>query len=606
MNPLPIEDYTIGWVCALPIERAAAEEMLDEEHGVPQDRSDTNVYTLGRISGHNVVIACLPAGQMGTNSAAVVASQMTSKFVSIKFGLMVGIGGGVPSAESDIRLGDVAISQPHMQHGGVVQYDFGKTGEGGKFARTGSLNAPPAILLNALSKFRSNHFRRRSNLSVHLSTIVNRLPDFATPRAESDILFETTYNHTGGPTCDSCSKDRIVERDPRKSEDIVIHYGTIASGNQVMKDGVTRDKLSSELGGVLCFEMEAAGLVNSFQCLIIRGICDYADLHKNKKWQPYAAATAAACAKELLSLIPPTIVQTSLPDKELLKLLPSAPQAAFNSCDNQHDSLCLHNTRVDVLKEIMAWANGDDERCIFWLKGMAGTGKSTIARTVARTFYDQKCLGASFFFSRGGGDVSHSGKFVTSIAVQLAEKPVFKRTICEAITEQSNIATQALRDQWNHLILQPLSKIKANSVLSSLILVIDALDECEGDNDIQLILQLLAESRALRTVRLRIFMTSRPEIPIRHGFHQISETGHQDFVLHNISPSIVDHDISMFLKYRLGIIGRERNFAADWPGEETTNRLVQNAAGLFIWAATTCRFISDGKRFAARRLSLIL
>jgi hypothetical protein len=221
-----------------------------------------------------------------------------------------------------------------MQHGGVVQYDFGKTGEGGKFTRTGFLNAPPAILLNALSKFQSNHFRRRSNLSIHMSTIVNRLPDFATPRVESNILFEITYNHTGGPTCDSCSKDRIVERDPRKSEGIVIHYGTIASGNQVMKDGVTRDKLSLELGGVLYFEMEVVGLVNSFQCLIIRGICDYADSHKNKKWQPYAVATAAACAKELLSLILPTIVQTSVPDKDLLKLLPSAPQAAFNSCDN--------------------------------------------------------------------------------------------------------------------------------------------------------------------------------------------------------------------------------------------------------------------------------
>jgi hypothetical protein len=132
---------------------------------------------------------------------------------------------------------------------------------------------------------------------------------------------------------------------------------------------------------------------------------------------------------------------------KLLKLLPSASQAAFNSYDKCHDSLCLQNTRVDVLKEIMAWADADDERCIFWLNGMAGTGKSTIARTIARTFHDQKRLGASFFFSRGGGDVSHSGKFVASIAVQLAEKSVFKRTICEAITEQSNIASQSLRDQ---------------------------------------------------------------------------------------------------------------------------------------------------------------
>ena len=600
-----IEDYTIGWVCALPIELAAAAEMLDEEHqDIPQDRNDTNKYTLGRMSEHNIVIACLPAGQMGTNSAAAVASQMMSKFVSIKFILMVGIGGGVPSKESDIRLGDVVISQPHKQYGGVVQYDSGKTGEGGKFTRTGFLNAPPPILLNALSTFRSNHLRRRSNFSVHLSIIVNRLPDFATPGTKSDILFEATYNHTGGPTCDWCSKDRIVERDLRKSDEVFIHYGTIASGNQVMKDGVTRDNLSSELGGVLCFEMEAAGLVNNFPCLVIRGICDYADSHKNKKWQPYAAATAAACAKELLLLIPSAEEHTSVPYEDLLNLLPSAAQAAFNSYEKQHDPYCLQNTRVDVLKEIMAWADGDDERCIFWLNGMAGTGKSTIARTVARTFYDQKRVGASFFFSRGGGDVNHSGRFVTSIAIQLAEKSfAFKRTICEAITEQSNIASRALCDQWNHLILQPLSKIKGNSALSSLTLVIDALDECEGDNDIRVILQLFTKAP---DIRLRVFVTSRPEIPIRLGFRAIPKILHHDLVLHNVCRATIDHDISVFFQHELGVIRQEYAFAADWPSEETIKRLVQSAAGLFIWAATACRFIRDGKRFAVRRLSLIL
>src|SRR5438045_8616030 len=122
---LRVQDYTMGWVCALPIELAAATMMLDEEHqDLPREDSDTNLYTLGRIGEHNVVIACLPAGQMGTISAAAVAIQMRTKFVSIRFGLMVGIGGGVPCAESDVRLGDVVISHPHMQYGGVVQCEF--------------------------------------------------------------------------------------------------------------------------------------------------------------------------------------------------------------------------------------------------------------------------------------------------------------------------------------------------------------------------------------------------------------------------------------------------------------------------------------------------
>jgi len=301
------EDYGVGWVCALPVELAAARVMLDEEHEpLGQNANDTNLYTLGQIGEHNVVIACLPAGQMGTNSAAAVAIQMKSTFKSIRFGLMVGIGGGVPSAEADIRLGDVVISRPHKAHGGVVQYDCGKTTPSG-IERIGTLNTPPTILLNAVSKIQANHLIGRSRLSKYISSLTD-LPVFACDNAGSDILFEASYDHMGGATCDSCSKDRVIERHLRRSQEIVVHYGTIASGNQVMRDGATRNRVSAEFGGVLCFEMEAAGLMNSFPCLVIRGICDYADSHKNKKWQAYAAGTAAAYAKELLSVIPPAEV----------------------------------------------------------------------------------------------------------------------------------------------------------------------------------------------------------------------------------------------------------------------------------------------------------
>lgn len=301
------EDYSVGWVCALPIELAAAKLMLDEEHQhLEQDRNDTNLYTLGRIAEHNVVIVCLPAGQTGTNSAAAVATKMQSAFPSVRFGLMVGIGGGVPSEEADIRLGDIVISQPHKGHGGVVQYDFGKATPSG-FRQTSFLNTPPIILLNAVSKIRANHFIGRSSLSVYLSRLVD-LPAFARDDAGIDVLFEASYDHVGGATCGSCSKERLVDRQRRESGEIVVHYGTIASGNQVMREGAIRDRVSSEFGGVLCFEMEAAGLMNSFPCLVIRGICDYADSHKNKKWQAYAAGTAAAYAKEVLSVIPATEV----------------------------------------------------------------------------------------------------------------------------------------------------------------------------------------------------------------------------------------------------------------------------------------------------------
>ena len=290
-----------------------------------------------------------------------------------------------------------------------------------------------------------------------------------------------------------------------------------------------------------------------------------------------------------------------------LSRLPYAADAPFNSYSKQHEPTCLPDTRIDLLKEIYNWADGQDERCIFWLNGLAGTGKSTIARTVARSYFEQDRLVASFFFSRGGGDVSHAGKFVTSIAVQLASSvPAFHRHICDAIAKGSDIASQSLRDQWHQLVLHPILKLDHSGCQSSYVLVVDALDECDDDRDIGIILQLLAEAQSLGTVQLRVFLTSRPEIPIRYGFCQILESEHKEFILHNISRLIVDHDISVFLAHNLTIIGRTNSLRTGWPGAEAISCLVQNASGLFIWAATACRFIREGRQFATKRLAMIL
>jgi len=299
------------------------------------------------------------------------------------------------------------------------------------------------------------------------------------------------------------------------------------------------------------------------------------------------------------------VLNNNTPNTDCNSALPSAVDAPFNSYAKQNEPTCLENTRVDVLRRIYDWADGQDERCIFWLSGLAGTGKTTIARTIARQ-YSHKSLAASFFFSRGGGDVGHAGKFVTSIAMQLANNvPPLRRYICEAITECRDIVTQSLRDQWRQLVLGPLLKLDGNR-RPLYILVVDALDECDDENHIRTIVQLLTEARPLKTARLRVFLTSRPEIPIRHEFRQIPDAEYQDFVLHNISLSTIEHDIYIFLEYNLRLIGQERSLDACWPGEQVIKHLVQNASGLFIWAATACRFIREGKRFAPNRLSKIL
>ena len=310
-------DYTVGWICAVETECVAACELLDDEHLAPlsdsfHDPHDNNTYTRGRIGEHHIVIACLPKGRYGIASAASVAKDMLRSFESIQIGLMVGIGGGAPSDKHDIRLGDVVVGCPLNRVGGVVPYNFGKAIQDHEFQETGSLNSPPTLLLTAVTKLSVNNKRKGNNIAKWVKKITknaNLSEEYQHPGAEHDRLYESSYAHRDNDlkcesSCDSASPP--VLRRPRRAPDPnapMVHYGLIASADTLMKDAVARDQLIKK-HDILCFEMEAAGLMNEFPCVVIRGICDYSDSHKNDVWQAYAAASAASYAKELLCIIP--------------------------------------------------------------------------------------------------------------------------------------------------------------------------------------------------------------------------------------------------------------------------------------------------------------
>lgn len=305
MRTLKRSDYSIGWICALPLEMAASGIMLDEEHLFPSDIAwaDEYSYKFGTIQNHNVVMACLPSGRIGKTAVATLASHMRSSFESIRFYLMVGIGGGIPSEKKDIRLGDVVVSKPSGQFGGVVQYDFGETKSDG-FIRKGFLNSPPTVLLSGLSTLRTKHETNREDFKSILSNALTKLPEtFAYPGEKEDLLFREDFVHLKGYlTCEKCDRDKRQKRPVRKSLDPAIFYGTIASADQVMANGIRREELRNENKSI-CFDMEAAGLMNDFPCVVIRGISDYSDSHKNSRWQRYASTAAAAYAKALICVI---------------------------------------------------------------------------------------------------------------------------------------------------------------------------------------------------------------------------------------------------------------------------------------------------------------
>lgn len=290
--------------------------MLDDEFEGPEtsEANDNNTYVFGRIHDHNVVIGCLPDGRYGTSSAAIVAKDMVRSFPNLKFALMVGIGGGAPTPERDIRLGDVVVSKPQGKLGGVIQYDFGKRLSNGRFQPSGQMNAPPEVLLGAIPEMRRRHndLRKPDRVSEY-PRLMDDMPDYQRPA--DDRLYRSDYEHKGGKTCANCEADGLEKRLSRESRrEVIVHYGIIASANSVMKNAKERDQYAQDPElNVLCFEMEAGGLMNSFPCLVIRGICDYSDSHKNDDWHKYAALTAAAYARELLHVLKPTKVTTMPP-----------------------------------------------------------------------------------------------------------------------------------------------------------------------------------------------------------------------------------------------------------------------------------------------------
>lgn len=315
-------DYTVGWICALSTEYVVAQAFLDEKHKGPDYVSphDNNDYALGKIGRHNVVIAARPFGEYGLSSAAGVTRDMLQSFPNVRIGLLVGIGSGAPSPSHDIRLGDVVVGVPSNGNGGVIQYDFGKAIQTQEFQETGILNQPPMLLRTAVAGLRVQYEMNGNQIREDINRILTKFPrfqgEFSRPNATTDKLYRSHVIHPPNNeidyvVCNVCGDgpSNLIERSNRDEDDDnpAIHYGLIASASTLMRNASIRDEIAKK--GVLCFEMEAAGLMNHFPCLVIRGICDYSDSHGTKMWQGYAAMAAAAYAKDLLYRIPPEKVE---------------------------------------------------------------------------------------------------------------------------------------------------------------------------------------------------------------------------------------------------------------------------------------------------------
>ncbi|KAL7933019.1 hypothetical protein V8C35DRAFT_306054 [Trichoderma chlorosporum] len=313
------------------------------------------------------------------------------------------------------------------------------------------------------------------------------------------------------------------------------------------------------------------------------------------------AAIGRQKANILLNInIEQTAILLDVHQKIVLSKLRVADAATFDSSTDGEESFCLKGTRNHIITQIREWSTNASSQSIFWLNGMAGTGKSTISRTMAQSFAERNMLGASFFFKRGGGDRGRTSFLITTIAAQLVRRiPSVAPRICKVLDLEPRIHEKPLEDQFQKLILEPLES-SPGCWPSNLLIVVDALDECGSDENMRTLVNIFSKAQQRNSPCLKIFLTSRPELPIRLGFEEISGK-YDHLLLATVSTPTIEHDIELFMRHQLGAIKSDynksvtehRKISSEWPGADVVQKLVASAVPLFIVAATICRFLKD-------------
>ncbi|KAI3587249.1 hypothetical protein IWW34DRAFT_839505 [Fusarium oxysporum f. sp. albedinis] len=531
-------DYTVGWICALTIEGVAAMAFLDQKLEAPafQAKNDANNYKYGKVKDHNVVIAVLPKGEYGNSPATRVANDLRRSFPNIRIGLLVGIGGGAPSTKHDIRLGDVVVSIPKGGQSGVFQYDYGQAIQDENFKLTRILDQPPQLLRTAVASLEIDHMMDGNGLESMITEVLDKNPrlmdQFGRPPNSTDILFQPTVKHSKGDTCKLCkpTPNNVIERKPRKNEKLLVHFGTIASADTLVRDALFRDNLASKYD-VLCFEMEAAGLMNGFPCLVIRGICDYADSHKNDLWQGYAAMAAAAYAKQLTSLIrheelaqetklselqtqinkiarTAEDVRSQQEKEEQFEILSWLSQADFGQQQSETLRMWQQGTLQWLLEshEYQKWIREKGE--ILFCPGIPGAGKtvaiSAVIQDLTQRFSGGTDIGLAFIYcSYTQRHNQHTIGLLASILKQLCQ---FRNVIPDDLKE---LYIEHRKQNTTPQYKQILRVLKSQfGFYSRVMVVVDALDEWQRPPDDAF--NLLDELLSLHNEsHINLFVTSR-------------------------------------------------------------------------------------------------
>ncbi|PYH46395.1 uncharacterized protein BP01DRAFT_414904 [Aspergillus saccharolyticus JOP 1030-1] len=627
-------DYTIGWICAILTEYVAAQEFLDEEHEGPEFISpgDTNHYTLGRIKDHNVVIAVLPDGEYGTAAAAIVATNMQHSFPNVRIGLMVGIGGGVPSKRHDIRLGDVVVSAPQDGKGGVFQYDFGKTIQGRSFQYTRFLNQPPTALRTALTGLQARYKRRGHHIESTINGILDRNPglqqDYARPAGNADTLFKAEVIHDPKGCAEFCASipSNILKRPARTTNEPspAIHYGLIASANQVMKDALMRDHLAAE-NDILCFEMEAAGLMNQFPCIVIRGICDYSDSHKNKEWQGFAAMTAAAYAKDMICEIRPSLVEA---EKKLGEILLDLHDTAKENQDIAKKQLKAQNDfakerfsdkeeKCHQLFRLTSDSESDatyewyknrieekvDNTCIWflrhkkfqeWLQAESapllvsadpGCGKSVLARYLVDIYLPRSATICYFFFKDKVQNKVRQA--LCALLHQLfSQKPSLIKYAMQEYRKDGTALVNSTESLWK-VLRNAIGDLESGTI----IIVLDALDEC-SESDLPDLVRNVEDQFRGGQGKLKYLLTCRPYESIVSRFSNLLHTFPNIRIPGEEESEIISYEVNHVIAHKINQLSQKKNLSSE-VREKLDEELRKTPHRTYLWVYLVFNYLEE-------------
>ncbi|KAJ3545042.1 hypothetical protein NM208_g2710 [Fusarium decemcellulare] len=581
--------YTVAWLALLEIEARAALHLLDNRHRgrFPMGRGDDYVFQAGDICGHNVIIATLPTGQeYGPGSAGALASQVKRFFPNLWFGLLVGVAAGLPdlSRNRDIRLGECSRKE---------------TGQDGfQLLRSSRVLAnTETVVRSALGSIRLEALNDAERFLRYYGDIKDEehpTGTFVDPGQERDSLYEL----------DDGGIARLVERERRQdSKRTRVWYGPIGSGEKLMKNARKRDELRDKYG-IIGLEMEAAGTVNRIPVGVIRGVCDYGDEQKNKEWQPYAAAMAAAYAKAVLAKIPPKSPRCDDHDNQILRPSPDEAQAAPKPLDGEQKQALLESLRFDQIdsrhetirkahaktckwllrkSEYLDWLDSnklDDHHGFLWIKGKPGAGKSTLMKFAlnnARTRMKDRIIIAFFFNARGDILEKSTTGMYQSLLLQLLERLPNLQSVFDSL---GLLSRNGGPQHWS---IESLKELFEQAVMglgsSSLVCLIDALDECNEDQirDMVSFFEHVGNQTTSAGIAFQVCFSSRhyPYITISRGLHLVLEgqEGH-------------DQDIVSYLDSELKI-GHGKL------AETIRAELKEKASGVFMWVVLVVRMLQQ-------------